>query len=62
MEITRIFDILTYANRIYQDKKDFLVSKIDKKWVEVSIGEYYATASKLSYGLMAMGLGLRRRI
>lgn len=56
MELTRIFDILQNCYENFPDKPDALVNKENGIWVKHSVSEYYDTAHKLSYGLMALGL------
>jgi len=55
MEVTRIFDFLDNACEKYP-RKDCLVSKVDGEWKMVSTEEYRDTATKLAYGLMALGI------
>ncbi len=56
MKIERIFDILENLKNDFPDKRDILVAKVSGNWHPVSVKEYYETAYKLSYGLMALGL------
>ncbi|MGD2034597.1 MAG: long-chain fatty acid--CoA ligase [Bacteroidales bacterium] len=62
MELTRIFDILQNSFENFPDKADALVSKENGIWKKHSVREYYDTAHKLSYGLMAMGLSKGDRV
>jgi long-chain acyl-CoA synthetase len=56
MEITRIFDILENARKLYSHKTDYLACKENGKWVYYTAENYYQTVQNLSYGLLALGL------
>jgi long-chain acyl-CoA synthetase len=56
MEITRLFDLLPYYKATYPPKDDVLAGKEDGKWVKHNIDDYIATANKVSYALMKLGV------
>ncbi|QQS51852.1 MAG: long-chain fatty acid--CoA ligase [Bacteroidota bacterium] len=56
MNATRLFDLLDQYSGIYAYKEDALVAKEDGEWVKYSSADYVHYASKLSYGLLALGI------
>jgi len=62
MEITRIFDILDNARKLYSYKSDYLACKENGAWVRYSVEEYYQFVQNISYGLLALGLQKGDRI
>jgi len=55
-EPTRLFDIPYWQHEKFP-KPDALVNKIKGEWKPISTEEFIANSNKISYGLMAMGLG-----
>jgi len=55
MELTRMFDVLDYANRHYP-RADALAAKVDGLWTSWSTAEYIRMNRMVSMGLLAMGL------
>ncbi|MBN2524273.1 MAG: long-chain fatty acid--CoA ligase [Bacteroidales bacterium] len=62
MKLTRIFDILQNSYENFPDKQDALVHKENGVWINHSVREYYDTAHKLSYGLIALGFNKGDRV
>ncbi|MGP8217718.1 MAG: AMP-dependent synthetase/ligase [Bacteroidia bacterium] len=56
MEPTRLFD-LPYWQKEQFPKEDALASKVNGVWTPVSTDKFIEIAGKVSYGLMALGIG-----
>lgn len=56
MEITRLFDFLTFYKENFKPKDDALAGKEKGKWVKYSIDQYIKTANNISYGLLKLGV------
>ena len=54
MEITRVFEILDYANE-HLSRMDAVAGKEDGQWITYSTSEFVRLANQVSYGLLAMG-------
>jgi long-chain acyl-CoA synthetase len=55
MEVTRIFDILDRLKK-ESNKHDILNSKQNKKWVNISVNEFYESTQYVASALLKMGL------
>ena len=56
MEVTRLFDLLTFYKKSFKFKEDVLAGKDGGKWVKYSIDQYIETATNISYGLLQLGV------
>lgn len=56
MEVTRLFDLLTFYKKSFKFKDDVLAGKDGGKWVKYSIDQYIETAGNISYGLLQLGI------
>lgn len=62
MEVTRLFDLLTYYKQTFKPKEDVLAGKEAGAWVKYSIDDYIYHADHISYGLLKLGVKKGDRI
>ena len=56
MEITRLFDFLSFYKESFKPKDDALAGKENGKWIKYSIDQYIETANNISFGLLKLGV------
>jgi long-chain acyl-CoA synthetase len=56
MEPTRTFDLLSWIQNRFPDKKDVVAGKEDGKWRGYSVREYVDYCNWVSYALLSMGI------
>ena len=56
MTVTRIFDLLPRYKKLWPNKKDVLIGKENKEWVNFGIDEIIEKANNISYGLIELGI------